>query len=988
MGNDLPLDQKSQRASKVRLNNNYRWYVSETFLSDPGEKYFKPLPIDLSLKIEESYQKKEFYESKKDNIMVFFDFENQKKHIMINNDDAWKQKEVLRINILNENKEKITKLSSRISKNFNIEKICHFDTFPAAFSSQTCICPYNKIFDKIDYDKSDNFLCQFMKFFILIDKNFMKYLTEDFNMFLLDKLKGNLYDMDPDANNYLTHYQLSFIQFKQLLISGLKFLDMKDFDSYIYYLENITRENFTTTIIKMFNEEGSLHQIILNFIKNKSYKSNKELLLFYLSLMFSLNCTKIKSIHEKMYLYPKKKSLNLFEKNAYYYLNEGFICTKANIENVQRDKQKIEIIYNDNSFEPDKFPFLAIKPFEIGKVFSLYKDEEIFLPNHSILKCIEINEDIIKFEIIFDLISNQVAYMRDQDKKQFYIYDDISAISNTFLFFESEIYPNVKHAKLKSKNAKFIEKFFAFGNTLESIDCYAAGLPHSNLTDIFRLYTESPGVLKYLDLSGNEICNKGINELNKCLPNLSNTLESLNFSFNSISDDLLSKISFNLLPNLKYLFLKENNINSKGAKYLAQQFKHCKKLIVLDLYDNLFGDEGIIEISKEIHELVYLRKIDLFHCSIKNKGIKVFLNSINSLSKHLNWINLKQNEFGKDEEVVNQIIKIKLNFNNLIYFNFEQNCFTESEIYQISQNLVKNINNLSKKGSKDGSSLKKSFQRNKSFNKSLKKRNYFYTSPNINISSSSGFKYFLQNLDKYSQNVKSINFSEYEKKEDFPQASLKHLFLSSLTLQNLISLNFNFCSNLSQVSLNIILSNLATFENLTELSLNSIELSNKLDVFNNNMSQLCRIEKLSLCFNDIDELFIYETLENFSYLISIKHIDLYGNLINNEGMKLFCSALKVQNNITYLNFGKNLIGNEGISSLGECFKYLNKLKWLDLSSNLFGDDAMRIFLSNFAYLVGLDRFDIRNNNVSQKIINLILDQGVPKNFLVEYTNVI
>ena len=99
-------------------------------------------------------------------------------------------------------------------------------------------------------------------------------------------------------------------------------------------------------------------------------------------------------------------------------------------------------------------------------------------------------------------------------------------------------------------------------------------------------------------------------------------------------------------------------------------------------------------------------------------------------------------------------------------------------------------------------------------------------------------------------------------------------------------------------------------------------------------------------------------------------------------MKLFCSALKVQNNITYLNFGKNLIENEGIRSLGECFKYLNKLKWLDLSSNLFEDDAMRIFLSNFAYLLGLDRFDIRNNNISQKITNLIMDQGVPKNFLV------
>ena len=42
-----------------------------------------------------------------------------------------------------------------------------------------------------------------------------------------------------------------------------------DFNSYTYYFENLTKDNFTTTIIKMFNEDGSLYKVILNFIKNK-----------------------------------------------------------------------------------------------------------------------------------------------------------------------------------------------------------------------------------------------------------------------------------------------------------------------------------------------------------------------------------------------------------------------------------------------------------------------------------------------------------------------------------------------------------------------------------------------------------------------------------------------------------------------------------------------------------------------------------------------
>ena len=237
-------------------------------------------------------------------------------------------------------------------------------------------------------------------------------------------------------------------------------------------------------------------------------------------------------------------------------------------------------------------------------------------------------------------------------------------------------------------------------------------------------------------------------------------------------------------------------------------------------------------------------------------------------------------------------------------------------------------------------------------------------------------------MNDYSEYIQSINFSEYDKSEDFPQMSLKHLFNSSLSLSNLVSLNLNFCSNLSTVSLNIILSTLSNFENLTELSLNSIGLNTKVDVFNNNLNQLCRIEKLSLCFNDIDELFILETIENFSYLISIKHIDLYGNLINDDAMKILCSALRVQNNLSYINLGKNEIGNKGITYLGGIFQYLTNLKWLDLSGNVFEDDAVKVFLANFAFLLGLDRFDIRNNKISQKVIDVVLNQGIPKTFMM------
>ena len=172
-------------------------------------------------------------------------------------------------------------------------------------------------------------------------------------------------------------------------------------------------------------------------------------------------------------------------------------------------------------------------------------------------------------------------------------------------------------------------------------------------------------------------------------------------------------------------------------------------------------------------------------------------------------------------------------------------------------------------------------------------------------------------------------------------------------------------------------------DNLTELHLDSIQLNKKVKEFNKNMNQLCRIEKLSLCYNELDENFILDTIENYSFLISIKYIDLYGNCLNCTAMKLFCMGLKTQNNINYLNLGNNYIGNEGVIYIGECFKFLNKLMWLDLSSNCIGDGAMRIFMGSFSYLLTLKHFDLRNNLISQKTMDIILAQGIPDSFVLK-----
>ena len=999
MGNDVQQGTTSDSRTKKNIEPSMRWfYCTESDSSEipVHQREYKQFNFDMSYIIEDHFVSQKVFESEKDGIRIFHNFQTGERHYMTKINDPWVKKEIVRQDIHCKPVKCGNFINERYSKTFPVELISNYNAFPNAYSIQMCLASYNKIFENVHYSKDDPFIKNFMKFSMLIERNLARFLQNDYNKIINDQLKKNTYSQNGDSYDLAQTRLLTKVTFFQILQNNFIKYTKCDLKTYVkYYFEKLKVNEINNMIIQMFKEDGKLYKAVLTMVKNKAYKQNSELVLYYLCLLYALNNHVIKTNEMKMYIYVENNNKeHKYVKGNKYFLNEMLICrTKPmNVDNVSNsnvNKKKqllqIEIIYKNNQLKPMKYPFLCKRPYDLG-MSELYGDSEILLPNNIVLQCNGYSsEHAVQFEMITDILEEQIQYMNDREKNFFLIWDDMSYVSSNYLYNEKEVYSKTRFTRFKQKNLKFAKKFEIFSNSLESIECFGAEMNLDSLKTIINLFNKKQHCkLQYLDLSGNDIDTKGLIEINKVLPFMSETLTSINLSYNIITDESIKEINFAELGNLRYLILKENYLNQEGVSYIAENFKYLKNLIVLDLYGNKIEDEGAENIAKNIDYLENLGKLDFFNSFIGDKGIQELLPKLPVVFSTLRWVNLKQNAFGKESNIKNLCINVIEALDNIEYFNIDQNKFTECEVNEIHEafeakrqeilnrdmltNNNENINDNNKQIKIDKRKGKKYCQRNIS---------------ELKITSERMFNYFVKHINEYIDNLKSLNFSEYERTQEISVHHIKKFISYDTDFKNLKILNFSYCKNLSNNTFDILLSSLSHFDNLTELYLDSIQLNKKVKEFNKNMNQLCRIEKLSLCYNELDENFILDTIENYSFLISIKYIDLYGNCLNCTAMKLFCMGLKTQNNINYLNLGNNYIGNEGVIYIGECFKFLNKLMWLDLSSNCIGDGAMRIFMGSFSYLLTLKHFDLRNNLISQKTMDIILAQGIPDSFVLK-----
>ena len=167
MGNDVQQGTTSDGRAKKNIEPSMRWfYCTESDSSEipVHQREYKQFNFEMSYIIEEHFVFQKVFESEKDGIRIFHNFQTGERHYMTKINDPWVKKEIIRQDIHCKPVKCGNFINERYSKTFPVELISNYNAFPNAYSIQMCLASYNKIFENVHYSKDDPFIKNFMKF--------------------------------------------------------------------------------------------------------------------------------------------------------------------------------------------------------------------------------------------------------------------------------------------------------------------------------------------------------------------------------------------------------------------------------------------------------------------------------------------------------------------------------------------------------------------------------------------------------------------------------------------------------------------------------------------------------------------------------------------------------------------------------------------------------------------------------------------------------
>ena len=139
------------------------------------------------------------------------------------------------------------------------------------------------------------------------------------------------------------------------------------------------------------------------------------------------------------------------------------------------------------------------------------------------------------------------------------------------------------------------------------------------------LYNNIATKVQKLDISCNNIGNKGTVAISECLKNNS-TLRELDMSHNTASNigviNIVKALQINI--TLQVLNLSHNGLSDYAAFIFSDYLKSYNRILKLNLSHNKISDKGIISIAESLQINASLQMFDISHNQLSNIGVVVF----------------------------------------------------------------------------------------------------------------------------------------------------------------------------------------------------------------------------------------------------------------------------------------------------------------------------------------------------------------------------
>ena len=332
-----------------------------------------------------------------------------------------------------------------------------------------------------------------------------------------------------------------------------------------------------------------------------------------------------------------------------------------------------------------------------------------------------------------NLLENNIKYTNEL-KNNFRISDDLLTYNNTALeTFQRDIETKIKSYQILKNNfessQKFIDKlrlclrceevspekiilrdcditsdklyyllyknYFDFGK-LKYINLDNNQLGDLGASYLFFLISKYSNKIDYLNISNNKLGKQSIEILNDILQKNNVKIIGLSIGGNKLGDKLFSDISEAISKNifLQKLFVRNNELGKISSAILGTILKYDKKLKLLDVSGNIFGDENISYMLKGLICNSSLETLMMNNMNLTNKSLRIFETTL-GINTTLKKLFLERNKINyKGWRLLSDI----LNKNRYIeYISLVGNNFENQHInYIIEQQRLVKIRTISK----------------------------------------------------------------------------------------------------------------------------------------------------------------------------------------------------------------------------------------------------------------------------------------------------
>ena len=463
---------------------------------------------------------------------------------------------------------------------------------------------------------------------------------------------------------------------------------------------------------------------------------------------------------------------------------------------------------------------------------------------------------------------------------------------------------------------------------------------------------------------------------------VNSTLQKINISNNSISDDgaaaISNSIKFNTLNSLQELNISHNNITNDGIKVLAEVIEINSTLQNINISKNHIAIEGLVYFMEAVKNNCTLQVVSITHNNVTRSGFTSIKWCIENLHRSIQVYASWNEIVSRNGElfVVSKICTLQES-ENIIEDEWSFKDYDPDYIVTCLSECLKEDDMLLELNMSNNQIIrgrKKKIIEAISVNKTLLKLDASL----MKIQDES----YIKDCLKINKSLKELNMSENE----ITSNGAKEIATAISTNTTLEKLDLS-CNEISNDGVSFISDGLKNNNSLQEVNISRNKITSEGAQY---ISDAIRINttlaKLDLSYNALSDDGAAAIIDSLQFNNSLQELNISKNEITSEGVTKIAQVIRVNTTLKHLDLSINKIVDVGANLIGDGLKSNISLQELNISYNSITNKGIKKITEAIQTSLTLQNVNISKNNISIEGLFCFME-AVKNNCVLQVVNI-